>query len=441
MSRTEVCKAVSMTTQKIVADVNRTEGTTFESTEMTFDDLKWSLAANESGLGGANNISDMLICTKENDTIVQLNTGQVRPTVVKTNTMAVRMRAFHTKRMKEELITVHEFLSNPSLYSMRGVPAAPASSLLQNASEPDKEENIEASFKVLYVSRGEEDEEVQFTPCAYNYGTCNGDDPQNLMMTARKNDTIAMQSTTPMWARMFPRKFEDGVSKRVFVSAKDTGVKAQATAQVDDFSEEDREQLMKHGFSEGDDIFVTFQIPLKQKGLRADLSKRCAHFRGYKSAEDDEPCYRSLGDSVTFRSAAPTNIAKLESGDAVEPKGLELSDPTIYTNPLTSVKERGPGDVRMFVTKVVVVSGKPTEDDVKAQLNWLKESGKLGEQFTDKDWKESWKKMKEQYETAYPGADPNPKAPPAVKHCIAELAKEEQMKAKKAKAPTDFFSM
>lgn len=386
----------------------------------SFDDVMWSAAGGEFGVGGANNITDVVVSDKDNSSILQLNTGQMFPVVVKTNTKAVRIRVFDVEKVKDVIIPLHEYLTHPRRYTNRGLPPAQVDTLLKNPDRPDEEEPMQVSFKVLYMNKPEDADSVQFSPTYLNYGTCNGDDPQNLLMFAPKNGVVTMETTKPGWARLFPRTFQDGASKRVYLNSKDTGVNVRS---------QDKEELIKSGFSSGDDEFLTIQIPLLKKGLPVDTRKKCCHFQ--KSDEDDmpeeAPVYRSLG--------ASTNIVKLETGDVVEAKDAELADPSLYNDPLSAVGKRGPGEIRLHITKVVIVSGPPTPEDVKHVCGWLLDASKVASTFTVADWKTAWETFKSEFKAAYPDVDPNPASAPPVKHFLEAVEKE-------SKKPKEFeFSM
>ena len=379
---------------------------------ITFDDVAWSFSVGIGGVGGCNNITDVGVSDDQNTPVVQINTGQARPTTVKANTQQIMVNLYNHETQQVEEVPLHTLLQYPHKFSMPGCPPANVDSLLADPRNPSKPEDVQINFKVVYIGCSPGETSVNFSPSYFSYGTNNQMNGQNILCSGRRNDPyLAMEVTKPGWSRLFKR---DDAGDRCFIASEDTGVRVQKTSDVTgaSFSDEERAKLEKMNFKKGDDLFMTLQIPnLQDPTIGPDPSTKCVHFHPVSTLVEDEYMLGDENDEdddvPVYRGCSPapecsTNIVKLGNGTKVEPLGQELVNPDLYKNPLAGARGRGPGEIKIIVQKVVVCSGRPSKDDVRSQLEWLYDQSALYDTFVDADWQKKW----EAFETAFTKASP-----------------------------------
>ena len=428
--RTQVAHDILSVVQAEVAAFNAERGVQAHGGLITFDDVAWSAAVGIEGVGGCNNITDVGVSDDENTPIVQINTGQVRPITVKANTHQIIVNLYNHETQQVEKVPLHTLLQYPRKFSMPGCPPANVDSLLADPRNPSKPEDVQINFKVVYIGCSPGETSVNFSPSYFSYGTNNQMNGQNILCSGRRNDPyLAMEVTKPGWARLFKR---DDAGDRCFIASEDTGVRAQKTSDVTgaSFSDEEKAKLEEMDFKNGDDLFMTLQIPnLQDPTIGPDPTTKCVHFHPVATLDEymlddedvycslsaypggeDAPVYRSGGDeddSPSYRGCYPmptcnTNIVKLGNGTKVEPLGQELVNPDLYKKPLAGVRGRGPGEIKIIVQKVVVCSGRPSKDDVRSQLEWLYDQSALHDTFVDADWQKKWEAFEIAFTKAYP---------------------------------------
>jgi hypothetical protein len=427
--RTQVAHDILSAVQAEVGAFNAERGVQAHGGLITFDDVAWSAAVGIGGVGGCNNITDVGVSDDQNTPIVQINTGQVRPITVKANTQQIMVNLYNHETQQVEKVPLHTLLQYPRKFSMPGCPPANVDSLLADPRNPSKPEDVQINFKVVYIGCSPGETSVNFSPSYFSYGTNNQMNGQNILCSGRRNDPyLAMEVTKPGWARHFKR---DDAGDRCFIASEDTGVRAQKTSDVTgaSFSDVEKAKLEEMKFKNGDDLFMTLQIPnLQDPTIGPDPTTACVHFHpvaALATLEDYEygdmsPTYTSLcaypcsddDDGPHYRGLSPptcnTNIVKLGNGTKVEPLGQELVNPDLYKKPLAGVRGRGPGKIKIIVQKVVVCSGRPSKEDVRSQLEWLYDQSALHDTFVDADWQKKW----EAFETAFTKAYPETAAKP-----------------------------